>query len=109
MSLEDTSETLCDAEVLSLTPSNPEHYEFYELCFSNGSTSEAELKTIDPTLYCGVSGIFAGCKADAEIGCHGDLVYDTPGSDALSADCWSTLCTLSHHPGVRTIAGGYWL
>ena len=89
--------------------SNDAQFEFYELCVASGGTSEAALQVIDPSLYCGVSGIFAGCKATNEVGCHGDLDYATPGAKAISDAGWATLCTLSLLEDVRVIEGGYWL
>lgn len=99
----------CAEELITLTPANNEHFEFYELCVSEGLSDEAALKLVDPTLYCGVAGFFAGCKAEGELGCHGDLEFAPPSGPSLSDGCWSTLCALSEMPGVRVIAGGHWL
>ena len=99
----------CDLEVIAFTQDNPEQFEFYELCVDLSGVSEAELQAIDATLYCGVSGMFAGCKSGGELGCHGDLLYAAPGSKAISDVGWATLCGLSTLEGVRVIAGGYWL
>jgi hypothetical protein len=105
----DPEATICDATVLALTQDNPQQFEFYELCVDTTGASEATLQAIDATLYCGVSGMFAGCKSTNELGCHGDLVYAAPGTKAISDAGWATLCALSAADGVRIIAGGYWL
>ena len=99
----------CMTEHITLTQANPEQYEFYELCVAAEGATEDALKAIDPSIYCGISGIFAQCQSTKELGCHGDLTYADPGLKTISESGWSTLCELSLQEGVRIIAGGYWL
>jgi hypothetical protein len=105
---EDTQPAECNFDKLELTQDNPEMYEFYELCIpDNLPAVEDQLKLIDPTLYCGVAGGFAGCTA-GETGCHGDLEFEQ-GTKAITDSKWHQLCQLSLKPPVSTIGGGHFI
>ena len=99
----------CDTSKLRLTQANPEMYEFYELCVpAELSDPAAGLRIVDPTLYCGVAGVFVGCDRASEVGCHGELTY-VPGSRRISDTKWAQLCALSLRDEVSRIGGGHFV
>lgn len=100
-------ESKCNTEKIALTPSNPELYEFYELCLAEG-TDPSVVQAIDSSLYCGVGGFFAKCNDATETGCHGDLAY-LPAGKTLTAEKWAQLCALSLLSEVSKLAGGHFL
>lgn len=105
---EDTQPAECNFDKLELTQDNPKMYEFYELCIpDNLPAIEDQLKLIDPTLYCGVAGGFAGCTV-GETGCHGDLKFEQ-GTKKITDQKWHQLCQLSLITLVSTIGGGHFI
>ena len=99
----------CNMDKLKLTQDNPQMFEFYELCAPADMAGLAQqVQAIDPSLYCGVVGGFAGCKTGVETGCHGDLSYQ-PGTKQLTDIKWQQLCQLSMLPFVSTIGGGHFV
>jgi hypothetical protein len=104
------AEPACDPGVLAFPQDNPQLYEFYEVCVPRDAVgAEAELRRIDPTLYCGVAGGFAGCDRTREQGCHGDLTYAGPDTRRIGDEKWAQLCALSVHPLVTRVGGGHWV
>lgn len=102
-------EALCDPAVIGFPQDNPQAYEFYEVCVPRGAVDpQAELQAIDPTLYCGVGGVFAGCDREREVGCHGDLDY-VAGTRRIADEKWQMLCELSVHPLVTRMGGGHFV
>lgn len=103
----------CRTDKMSISRPNSELYEFYEVCIPKDfdwdvGSPEATVKAIDPTLYCGVAGGFAGCDPETETGCHGDLAFD-PGGKVISTDKWAQLCGLSRLAFVSRIGGGHFV
>jgi len=100
----------CDPARIGFPQDNPQAYEFYEVCVRrNGVDPAIELREIDPTLYCGVSGHFAGCDRETEEGCHGDLEYAGPNTRRIGDAKWAQLCELSVHPFVLRMGGGHFV
>jgi len=66
------------------------------------------VQAIDPSLYCGVAGNFAGCAEHGESGCHGTLGFED-GTKVIDPDSWARLCALSLEKVVTRFGGGYWL
>lgn len=100
----------CDVSKFNFDQSNAPAYEFYEVCVPKDLDGPLMvLKDIDPSIYCGVSGFFAGCDTDTETGCHGDLAYDAPGSKFISDGKWKQLCAISLLDFVSKIGGGHYL
>jgi hypothetical protein len=98
----------CQPEKINFDQSNVPMYEFYELCATGDkAAAEAAVKAIDPTLYCGMAGVFAKCSGN-ETACHGDLDFIVPTKE-ISDEKWATLCHLSSLPFVTKIGGGHWL
>jgi hypothetical protein len=99
-----------DEAKIQLSPLNPEQFEFYELCIPMDAEPAliSSLQALDPTLYCGLSGVFAQCGAKGLQGCHGELSY-VAGSKVLTDDTWSMLCDLAALDAVTVIAGGHFL
>jgi len=99
----------CDLERIGFSRDNPDRFEFYEICLPAGDAeAEAMAKGIDPSLSCGVSGVFARCRELGAAGCHGELEKD-PETGRLSWRSWLRLCLLSGQPFVLRMAGGYYL
>jgi hypothetical protein len=98
-----------EAYKLTFDQDNTPLYEFYELCVKkNAPDVEAMVQAIDPTLYCGVGGVFAGCDPSTEVGCHGDLDY-VSGSKVLTDAKWAQLKALSLLDAVTRVAGGHYV
>ena len=94
---------------LTLDQDNAPQFEFYELCVKKDAPGvEAAVQAIDPSLVCGVAGVLAGCDAETEVGCHGDLEF-VAGGKALPPAKWAQLKALSLLDAVTRLAGGYWL
>ena len=100
----------CDTAKINFTPENRPQYDFYEVCIPRISPRPLEglLKSVDPSIYCGVAGVFAHCDRTTEIGCHGDLEF-VPGSKRITPQKWSQICTLSRFDFVSRIGGGHWV
>lgn len=99
----------CDPDVIGFPQDNPRAFEFYEVCVPRSAVDPQEtLRALDPTLYCGVAGGFAGCDREREVGCHGDLAY-IPGTRHISGEKWRMLCALSVHPLVVRMGGGHFV
>ena len=98
----------CNPDKIAMTQENPKMYEFYELCIpADFDAAVPILQEIDPSLYCGMAGVFAKCDAD-EVGCHGDLDY-LEGTKTISDSKWTLLCHFSMMDHVSKIAGGHFL
>jgi hypothetical protein len=103
----------CNEAKIGFPKKNPEAYEFYELCIPKDlpdpEGAKASLLAIDDTIYCGMTGFFAGCDKDKEEGCHGSLEYAAAGSKVISDDKWEQLCSLSLLSFVSKMGGGHWV
>jgi|GEM_PF-3552596 len=98
-----------DAWKMAFDQDNPAKFEFYELCVKKDAADlEATVQAVDPTLYCGVAGVFAGCHELDEVGCHGDLEF-VGDTKVLTPAKWAELKALSLLDIVARIGGGYWL
>lgn len=99
----------CDEARIGFSQDNAPGYEFYEICLARGNEAAVEeVKAIDPSLDCGVSGAFAKCDEIGAIGCHGDLSYD-PTTRRIDDDTWERLCDLSTRKSVLRMGGGHWV
>jgi len=99
----------CDEDIIGFTPENEPKYEFYELCVAaDAGDQEAALQAVDPSIYCGVGGVFAEC-GPGETACHGDLHFADPATKEIGEEMWSTLCQLTATGVVVKIVGGHWL
>jgi hypothetical protein len=105
-----TTNITCDPSKMGFTQANDAFYEFYEICIDQDASDEAQevLFEIDPSLYCGVSGAFAGCSGSIHLGCHGDLEFVGATKEITEAK-WAQLCALSIQDSVHIIGGGYWV
>ena len=93
---------------LAFDQDNTPQYEFYELCVPKDSAEAVSaVQALDPSLYCGLAGAFAGCDA-TENGCHGDLAFEA-GTKTLTPAKWTQIKALSLLDVVSRIGGGYWL
>ncbi len=98
-----------DALKLGFDQENAQLFEFYELCVKKDAPdAEAAVQALDATLYCGVAGVFAGCDAETEVGCHGDLDF-VGATKVLTAAKWSQVKALSLLEIVTRINGAHWL
>lgn len=100
----------CDPAKIALTQENGGRWEFYELCASGASSSavQAALRTIDSTISCGVTGVFAQCQ-EGQIACHGGGFERVSPHGMLDDASWRRLCDLSLREDVHKIVGGHYL
>ncbi len=99
----------CDLERIGFSRDNPDRFDFYEICLPAGDEdAEAMARGIDPSLSCGVSGVFARCKDLGATGCHGNLQKD-PETGRIAWESWFRICLLSREPFVLRMAGGHYL
>jgi hypothetical protein len=100
----------CDTTKINFTPANEPQYDFYEVCIPRISPRPLEglLKSVDPSIYCGVAGGFAHCNRETEIGCHAELEF-LPGSKRITAGKWRQICAISRFDFVSRIGGGHWV
>ena len=102
-------EAKCNEDKINFDATNAPMYEFYELCIpKNLDGPLMVLQSIDPSLYCGVSGGFVGCDPATETGCHGDLAF-VPGTKQITSEKWDQLCQLSLLDFVSKIGGGHFI
>ncbi len=99
---------VCDLDKIGFDQDNKPDYDFYEVCVPDDGMKgahEGQLKAIDGTLTCSVSGTFAGCTG-AEQGCRGLFNYKHEHQPTLTDQKWSQLCSVSQAKFVTKVAGG---
>jgi hypothetical protein len=100
----------CDPGRIGLTQENGGAWEFYELCATGPSSASVQvaLRAIDPSITCGVSGVFAKCEG-GQIACHGSGFDRVSPHGMLDDATWARLCDLSLRDDVTRIVGGHYL
>jgi len=102
------SNPACPVDLSPLTLNNEQGCEFYEVCISPGDgIAQSMVMSIDDTLYCGVSGVFAGCADAGLTGCHGEL--HTGATGQISNEKWDELCAIAQTEVFVNFGCGYWL
>lgn len=98
----------CNEAIINFTQNNYPAFEFFEICVPDDmSEAVTALQAIQPEIYCGVAGGFAGCS-DTETGCHGEFDYQ-PGIKKLTDECWAKICQMSMLEFVSKIGGGHFI
>lgn len=102
--------TACAPGKIAFDQANGGRWEFYELCAVGTSpgTVQNALRQVDPTIACGVSGVFARCD-EGQIACHGGGLARVSDHGALDDATWGLLCELSLRDDVVRIVGGHYL